>query len=168
MKTGRQNNYFWCEIHDDSVGIAQIVESVPELVRKQYVGIGAFDSGPYFASPEEIRNGWVQFGELAVSPAIEDQNILPRAGYDEWYVLERQQSFSIKERFLSRTIFTLVEPTKDSDLKDIIEDVQLDFWLCLENVNAISFLGDNDFTTIVVTKNEDKFEKLIQTLGTSA
>lgn len=164
MPTGSKGAFHWYESSSESIGIASIVSAIPQIVRGQCVAIAAFDSGPFTPSPDELSAGWVQYGELVVSPPIDDPCTLPRAGHDEWYVVPSQRKFSVSQRFLSNSAFALsgAEPEQGAALAEVRAGLQRAFWQDLEESGAAAFLGDNEFLTVLVTPNSEWIQRTIE------
>ena len=138
-------------------GMGDLLRLCPQAVVGKYVAISAFDSGPLRLSKKEIASGWIQLGELAISPRIADVAILPYEQYDEWFVLEQPREFAVPARFASYGQFTLRDPSflaegadPTWDRKAIEADqerlaaLQDAFWRCLEGSGATSYFGDGD------------------------
>ncbi len=176
MITGTRPPYYWYESTDDRLGLDDVLSAVPELVLGYYVAIVSEDSGPYFASSQEVAVGWKQFGEVAISPRLTSPSVLPIAGFDEWYVLRSPRRFVVQDRPLSNSAFTLRDPAEaaaenmagldQSAIEDqfqFLSKLQAAFWSSLCDTSAVSFLGCG-FRLIVATERSDLFDRVVARL----
>lgn len=183
IDVGTNGEFHWVEFHSDTIGILQLVIAVPSLVVGRYVAVAAFDGGAYVASRAQLDDGWTQHGDLAISPMlgvdvmtprVNRPSMLPMAGYDEWYVLDKPAPFRAPANFVSNTNFTLRSPTEvaseavrkggwDKEVEawfvPFMTQMQLDFWRGLSTTGVFAFLG-NGFSAYYLAVKDPAAHKL--------
>jgi hypothetical protein len=172
MDTGKNGIYSWL-ICDCSLG--ELVKRCPEIVLGYYIAITAFDSGPLKLSEDEQKRGWREESPVAWSPKVSSTDILPRGGYDEWYVFSSPSSFKPQQIFVNLGIqlkdpsylLENLEPTWDRVglIANIerIHEIQSRFWSQLISIQPESYLADGD-KLILVTSNSELFASAVGAL----
>lgn len=123
---GEEGEYFWAD-HLDAA--CHVLDEYPEVVVGHRVVIAAFDSGPFRASAEELRMGWEQRGDVAVTTAIRSSGDVPVSGEgDELWVFGKDEtvpSFVDWEHLGGYFGITLAEP----ELRDLQAPSEDETWL---------------------------------------
>lgn len=113
---GEEGEYFWAD-HLDAA--ARVLRDYPEVALGHRVVITAFDSGAFKASPSELSQGWVQYGDAAVTAVIRCSEDVPVSGEgDELWVFNKDDavpSFSDWEHLGGYFGITLTKP----ELRDL-------------------------------------------------
>jgi hypothetical protein len=162
---GHNGKYFW--LTSAEANLAEVIGACPELVVGRRVAITSFDSGPLLPLTEaELRAGWEQAGEIAVSPTVAHASELPSDNYDEWYVFEgKLPEFDDLEVFVNYGGFSPVtlaerraemkwDSTWESLRPDPFEDALLErFWATIHRLEPSVYIADGDLLT-VVTRSE--------------
>lgn len=170
---GEHNGWRWFESAQGHLG--QVLAAVPELLVGRFVAVTAFDSGPLELSETEMKSGWTRQGEVAISPRVEDATLVPRGGYDEWYVFSTQPPALDIEIFVNYGGFTLgcvtpsqSDPTWDRRLEsqqvEAREAQQVRFWSQLQTIMPDVYLAEGD-NLIVVARDVELIERLATSLS---
>jgi hypothetical protein len=108
LRTGTEGEYRWLiELDFD---FFDLLESCPESVLGKCLVITSFDSGPYRLTQEEQKNGWEQYGDMALIPRVTNVRTLRYDQYDEWYLFQRYAVPRLTNVFVNDGIFELTPP----------------------------------------------------------
>jgi hypothetical protein len=112
IRSGRFGDWNWlCATPTvDYPLLSRLITSVPSVVRNRHVAITSFDSGPLKPSEDEQRWGWRAEGDVLWTGQITDPDVLPMAGYDEWYVYDRPVVLQDFQVFVNYPDFRLYDP----------------------------------------------------------
>jgi hypothetical protein len=168
---GQRGLYRWLWSREGR--LRDLVQRVPELVRGCFVVVSSFDSGPLRLAPEEAAAGWYSDGRLALSPKVEDIDLLPLGEWDEWYVFDAPPELSEIEVFVNYGDFS-PDPDRrlgpqgigwgrrgaEEALRFSLERTER-FWSQLEAMSPEAFLAEND-AMICVTRDAGAFARAVE------
>ena len=164
IKTGNHGEYTWFESSNSYLSV--LVDQMPDLVVEKYVAITAYDGDPLRLRGDEIREGWQQISNVALSPVIEQPFDVPQNQYDEWYVFPKLIPFSFNESFINYGGFNLDESVNDNPFlpssykkqqnsgNAILKQRQDRFWKQLEESGAETYLSENNKLLIVTREQQ--------------
>ncbi len=66
----------------------EVLDACPQVVIGNYLAITSIDSGSFYPTDDEKRDGWEHRNGIGYSPLITSIDKLARDGYDEWYVFK--------------------------------------------------------------------------------
>lgn len=170
---GTRGEYQWLTLADGD--IASLLSICPEVVLGKYLAVTSIDSGPLCLTDNEVRAGWwtsessrvfqqSSWGppeyrndwKVAWSPQITSVQGLPHethdeccAGFEEWYVFDRQVTPQDMESFVNWTGFVLYEPSFDWCMDRL--------WQQFAKVEPESYISDGTIFTFV-TRNPALFQ----------
>lgn len=162
IKKGKHGVYIWFQVTNNF--LTALIDAVPELVVGKYVAIASYEGERYRLRSEEIKAGWQQINDIALSPVISQASELPNNQFDEWYIFDRLTPFVIKESFINYGGFSLARRNLDNPFlpaaykqqlsqgNDQGQDREARFWKQLEEVKPETYVAEND-KLIVATRN---------------
>ncbi len=169
IKTGNHGDFTWFESSNSYLSV--LVDQMPNLLVDKYVAITAYDGDPLRLSGDEIRGGWQQISNVALSPVIEQPFDVPQNQFDEWYVFPKLAPFSFNESFINYGGFNLDDAVNDNPFlpasykkqqnagNAILRQRQDRFWKQLEHSGAETYLSENN-KLLIVTREPDLTEIL--------
>lgn len=151
-KTGEKEGYYWLSVRTDARLLGQTVKNVPALFLGKVVAITLFDSGPLTPGDDEIAMGWHRTGDVLWTTSIKDPAVLPYAGWDEWYVFDKEKElpkFDVLTNYSSFRLDDLAavlreNPNWDKSVLDFDMKLQDTFWRQVKILQPLSFLAEND------------------------
>jgi hypothetical protein len=169
FRYGSRGDYGW--YWSPNGRLADLVDSIPEIVLGRVVAVTSCDSGPLVLSPDELAAGWTSDGVVAFSPIITDPEILPTCEWDEWYVFDVRRELPKVDVFVNDGGFTPspaplgpLDPTWDRDAAEEafrFENERAErFWCQLLSIRPIAFLAEGDALTCV-TRDDELFDKVL-------
>jgi hypothetical protein len=152
--TGSRDGFEWLSLGTRHALLGSLLETIPEVVVGHFVAVNSFDSSPITPNDDEKALGWFCDGEVLWTSRIADPQILPRGGYDEWYVLDSQTKLPRLERLVNHPAFTpaiedwaallrdnpSLDPQPDRHLVRLLEL----FWQQMRQVDPISYVAEGD------------------------
>ena len=169
IKTGVHGDYSWFESTNSYLSV--LVDQLSDLVIDKYVAITAYDGDPLRLRSEEIRDGWQQINNVALSPVVQKAYEIPQNQYDEWYVFPDLIPFTFNESFINYSGFNLIEGDNDNPFlpasykkqqnagNAILKQRQKRFWKQLEESGAETYLAENN-KLLIVTRNSQLVDVL--------
>lgn len=165
LKKGVYENYTWFQ--SSSNYLSELVGQVSSLVVGKYVAVVAHDGVPLRLTRDELRNGWRQINQVAVSRLVQRPAEIPHNHFDEWYSFTHLEPFTIDESFVNYGGFSLEyrEPLKlqrypKRPIAPSLGKQRLDrFWQTITRVMPESYLLEND-KLMVVTCNPELVNEL--------
>jgi hypothetical protein len=161
-EAGTHREYGWivADPHLDD-----LLRLVPEIVLGKYVAVTSIDSGPLIPTDEEREAGWESRGGIAYSPRITGVEVLPRDGWDEWWVFEKQiddlgqlasaTECNIFASPVSRgAVHALVNYNLGLHLPEMQPLIDI-FWRQFDWIRPLSYLAENDSYLTVVSADKD-------------
>jgi hypothetical protein len=167
VESGTQGEYEWivADTHlDDLRRLDDVLRCCPEIVLGKYVAVTSIDSGSLNPKNEERAAGWGSRGGIAYSPRITGVEVLPREGWDEWWVFENQMDdfgqlvsaadCNIFESPISRgTVHALVNFNIGLHLPEMQPLIDI-FWRQFDWIRPQSYLAENDSYLTVVSADK--------------
>jgi hypothetical protein len=178
LQKGKQGHYFWLarnlDMQNTSRSLAHLLDPCPEVVLGKFVVVTSLDSGVLQLTPQQVSDGWIQAGELAMSPRITDARDVPFEWFDEWYIFDNPPVPTDVEVFVNYGTFSLGDPrptvstmyigTDTERVAQLVEgalELQQKFWAQIERIKPKSYLANgNSFT--FVTQDSDLFNKIVR------
>jgi len=162
---GSHGPFDWFSTDDQQLDLLQIC---PDIVLGKYVAITSIDSGELALGEKERAAGWENRGKIAYSPKVLAVESLPRAGWDEWYVLINPTDLGTSH--LAENIFEM--PEAKGQLRVFtnyrftlhlpeMNDLAAMFWKQMEWIQPESYIADNEFLTFV-SANKSLFASVRQ------
>lgn len=112
----------WMCFETDAVTLGELVAAFPELVTGRHVVVATQGSTRYKPTPADEKLGWIEHGDIAVSPKLKSVETLPVPdGYVEWYVRDTAEPFELPHRFVNVDHWTLVPPAEHPVIHDADE-----------------------------------------------
>jgi hypothetical protein len=167
LRDGSRDGYRWLWSADAI--LLDVLTAVPELAIGHFVAITSFDSGTYRPSAAQRAAGWRVKGEVSFTPRISDLQMLPRAGWDEWYVVSEQDLPVAPQVFVNRSDFS---PMPDESLDPALLTHCLaranGFWQELLLVRPLAFIADNEAGLSLVISDQALFARALVAVRGSA
>ncbi len=169
IKKGKHGVYIWFQVTNNF--LTALIDAVPDLVVGKYVAIASYEGERYRLRSEEIKAGWQQINDIALSPVIGQVSELPNNQFDEWYIFDRLTPFVIKESFINYGGFSLARRNIDNPFlpaaykqqlsrgSELSQDREARFWRQIETVEPETYVAESD-KLIVVTRNQRLAVKL--------
>jgi hypothetical protein len=101
---GSHGAYEWLAPDDQQIDLLKIC---PDTVFGKYVAITSIDSSEFAPNEMEKTAGWESRGRIAYSSKVQSVESLPRAGWDEWYILVHRTDLGTSH--LEKNIFEVPE-----------------------------------------------------------
>jgi hypothetical protein len=161
-EAGTHREYEWI-VADPNLD--DLLRLVPEIVLGKYVAVTSIDSSPLIPTDEEREVGWESRGGIAYSPRITGVEVLPREGWDEWWVFEKQiddlgQLVSVTECNIFASpvsrgaVHALVNYNLGLHLPEMQPLIDI-FWRQFDWIRPQSYLAENDSYLTVVSADKD-------------
>ena len=161
VKKGVYENYTWFQ--SSSNYLSELVGQVSSLVVGKYVAVVAHDGEPLGLTRDELRSGWQQMNQVALSRLVQRPAEIPHNHFDEWYSFTQLRPFTIDESFVNYGGFSLEcresakpspSPKRPIALPSLAKQRLERFWHTMMRVMPESYLLEND-KLIVVTCNPE-------------
>jgi hypothetical protein len=147
-----QGLYQWL-VTDERFDLLQLC---PEVVLGKYVAITSIDSSPFVPTDKETAAGWQSRGKIAYSPKVQSVEVLPRAGWDEWYISDNPTDLGTSH--LGENVFEM--PQERGHVSVFVnycfalhppemEDLATLFWQQIAWIRPESYVADNDYLNFV-------------------
>jgi hypothetical protein len=144
LQVGRVGEYEWiCDSCGEGT-LDHLIPAKPEIFLNRLVAITSFDSGPLTPDDNETRAGWRRVGDVLWTTPITDAELLPTAGYDEWYLFDQPIDLGNVVVFVNYTGFTVrddIPPEADSPATSL-SSLAVSFWDQLIRLRPVAFLSD--------------------------
>lgn len=153
MKNSERDGYWviqWSEDWDPS--LADILQSVPELVCGKRIAITSCDSGPYVPTSDELIAGWFFDGVTAISTEITQPGELPMPGFDEWYIFDLVPRNFPTRNYVNRFGFSVLDES----------DATTSFWEQITKTQPLHALGAGTPNMFFLTRDRETFERVLQ------
>jgi hypothetical protein len=153
MEKSERDGYWiiqWSDGWDPS--LADILQSVPELVCGKRIAITSCDSGPYVPTSDEITMGWRFTGVTAISIEITQPAELPMPGFDEWYVFDSAPQNLPTCNYVNRFGFSVLDES----------DGTTSFWEQIAKTQPLHALGAGAPNMFFLTRDLKAFELVLQ------
>jgi len=169
IKKGTHGVYTWFQVKNNY--LTTLIDSIPELVVGKYVAIASYEGEHYKLRSGEIKSGWQQINDIALSPVVKQAGDLPNNQFDEWYIFSKLIPFIIKESFINYGGFSLSKRKMDNPFlpaaykkqltenSTLADDRESRFWKQIELVEPETYIAENE-KLIVVTRNQELIRML--------
>jgi hypothetical protein len=170
LATGTHGSYKWLASQQHELD--DILRLCPSVVLGQYLAITSIDSSQLSPSAEEKLAGWEARQGIGYSSLVQSVETLPRAGWDEWYVLRHPVDLGVSR--LGSNIFD--PPLKRGEVGDFVnyglalhlpertKGLIDPFWEQLDWIQPESYIADNDYLTFV-SRDESIFAAVYEALS---
>jgi hypothetical protein len=128
----------------------------PEVVLGKYVAITSINSSPLVPTDKETAAGWQSRGKIAYSPKVQSVEVLPRAGWDEWYIFDNPTDLGTSH--LGENVFEMPQERGHVSVfvnyclalhRPEMEDLATLFWQQIAWIRPESYVADNDYLNFV-------------------
>lgn len=168
---GKNQNYFWISGYEtDQKTLWSAVEEIITNIQGKRIAVKAFDGGSFIPTPEELKLGWKQIKDIAVSPQVALNLELPYDNnYDEWYIFDDNSNLQNSLKNVSEYDFFVnyqgwrIWPqeqlndavARDQYIKNFTSgyddraDLQKRFWSQIYESSPFAYLSDGPFFTFL-------------------
>ena len=147
MESGQNDQYFWFQSVDTNHTIDDFLLKFKSFLVNRFVCVTSFDSGMLHLAEFEINDGWQTSHKIAISPKLKMDTEIPFAGFDEWYVFEKQPEFyNNVDVYVNYSSFSLEENCSLTKA----------FWENLKIYNPLVYIAEGTNLKIITTDLELK------------
>jgi hypothetical protein len=171
LAAGSHGAYRWLASRHD---LENLLKLCPNVVLGKYLAVTSIDSSYLSPSAEETSAGWESRRGIAYSPLVQSVEMLPRRGWDEWYVFAHPTDLGV-----SRLNSNILDPALKAGEVGVFVNYGFAFhpperaslanlfWNQLDHIQPESYISDNDYLTFV-TRDESLFASVTEALAHQA
>jgi hypothetical protein len=171
LTIGVHDEYQWlvCEHCLDD-----LLRLCPQIVLGKFVAVTSVDSGHYFPTEEELGAGWERRNGIAYSPRVKNVEILPREGWDEWYVFEERfdlggmaapESNPFEASLVPGEVYAFVNYSSVGLHLPHKRGIAPYFWKQFDWIRPRSYIAESGDYLFVISKDKELFEAAREVLA---